>query len=71
MKVVIKAVGKRFVVDPIDMPGSPAVGVGATMVEALGDFAICYQTELGLDIVVDESAQAAENQRREDALAQR
>lgn len=71
MRVVIKAEGERFVVDPVDKSGSPAVGRGASMVEALGDFVICYQTELGLDIVVDESAQAAENQRREDALAQR
>ena len=71
MKVVIKAEGERFVVDPVDKSGSPAVGRGASMVEALGDFVICYQTELGLDIVVDESAQAAENQRRADALAQR
>jgi len=41
------------------------------MLEALGNFLICYQKELGLDIVVDGSAQAAEKERRRRELAKR
>jgi hypothetical protein len=72
MKVVIKSHGKgQIEVDPVELAGSPTVGRGKTIEEALGNFLISYQKELGLDITVDESAQKAENKRRRDALAQR
>jgi hypothetical protein len=51
-------------VDPVDLPGSPPVGRGRTIPEALGDFLIHYQNQLGLQIEVDESAREAELARR-------
>lgn len=60
-----------FVADPVDEPGSPPVGRGTTITEALGDFLVHYQAELGVEIEVDESAVAAEQARREAALSQR
>lgn len=72
MKIVLRKHGPRsFEVDPVEKPGSPAVGRGRTMLEALGNFLICYQKELGLNIVVDESAQASERQRRRRELSKR
>ena len=72
MKIVIKSHGRGSIeVDPVELSGSPSVGRGKTIEEALGNFLIAYQKYLGLDIVVDESAQKAENKRRRDALAQR
>jgi hypothetical protein len=72
MKIVIRSHGKNSIeVDPVEKPGACAVGRGKTIEEALGNFLICYQKELGLEITVDESAQKAENKRRRDALAQR
>lgn len=60
MKVVIRERSKGWLeVDPVEFPGSPAVGRGSTIEEALGNFLICYQKELGLEITVDESAQKA------------
>lgn len=71
MKILIRQRGDRFEADPVNLPGSPAVGKGATIVEALGDFLISYQQDLGLEIEVDETAKAAEQQRRSEALSQR
>jgi len=72
MKIVLKKNGpKSYEVDPVELCGSPSVGRGQTMLEALGNFLICYQKELGLDIVVDGSAQAAEKERRRRELAKR
>lgn len=72
MKIVIRERSKGSLeVDPVELPGACAVGRGKTIEEALGNFLICYQKKLGLDIIVDESAQKAEKKRRKDALAQR
>jgi hypothetical protein len=72
MKIVIKSHGPGSIeVDPVELPGTCAVGRGKNIEEALGNFLICYQKELGLDIEVDKSAQNAEKKRRKDALAQR
>lgn len=72
MKIVIKSHGPGSIeVDPVERSGSPYVGRGKTIEEALGNFLICYQKELGLEIEVDKSAQKAEKKRRKDALAQR
>lgn len=71
MKVVISERNGMFTFDPVDSPGSPMVGRGKTLVEAAGDFLICYQREFGLELVVDSSAQAAENKRHEQELAKR
>jgi hypothetical protein len=71
MKIVIKDHGGSIEVDPVELPGSPAVGRGSTIAEALGNFLICYQKELGLEIEVDDSAKKAEKKRRRDELAKR
>jgi hypothetical protein len=72
MKIVIRERSKGWLeIDPVELPGSPSVGRGNTIEEALGNFLIAYQKELGLDSEVDESAKKAEKKRRKDALAQR
>lgn len=72
MKLVIRSHGPESIeVDPIERPGACAVGRGKTIEEALGNFLICYQKELGLEITVDKTAKKAEKKRRADALAQR
>ena len=71
MKVVIKKQGGVLIADPVEKPGSPSIGMGKTIEECMGNFLIAYQKELGLEIIVDESAKPAENKRRRDALAQR
>jgi hypothetical protein len=71
MRVQVSKQGDTFVVDPVDLSGSPKIGRGTTLVEALGNFLIAYQKELGLEFEIDPTAQAAEDQRRMDALNQR
>lgn len=72
MKIVIRKHGpKSFEVDPVEKPGSPAVGRGRSIVEALGNFLIAHQVELGLEIEVDESAKKSEQNRRARELAKR
>jgi hypothetical protein len=72
MKIVIKSHGEGSIeVDPVELPGMPPVGRGKTIEEALGNFLIAYQKELGLEISVDASAKKAEKKRRRDALAHR
>jgi hypothetical protein len=71
MKVVIRKQFGILEADPVELPGSPSVGRGKTIEETLGNFLIAYQKELGLEIIVDESAQRAENKRRRDALKNR
>lgn len=55
MKVVVKPYGNTLCADPVDMPGSPAIGLGDTLTAALGDFLFTYQEQLGVEIKVDES----------------
>lgn len=57
--------------DPVNLPGSPPVGKGGSIAEALGDFMIHYQEELGIQIEVDATAQQAELERRKTAINQR
>lgn len=71
MKIRISKQGDSFVADPVDKPGMPAVGRGATIAEALGDFLIHYQKDLGLQIELDESAERAEAARWLKTVAQR
>lgn len=71
MKIKISKRGSRFEADPVDLPGSPPVGKGDTITEALGDFLRHYQAELGVQIEVDASAVEAEQKRRSDELEQR
>lgn len=69
--IEIRKGDNQFVVDPTNLPGCPILGRGRTLQEALGNFLIAYQKELGLTINVHESAQPAEQARRRRELAQR
>jgi len=71
MKIRIINHGRSFEIDPYEKCGSPSVGRGRTMKEALGDFLISYQKELGLEIDLDEAAQKTERNRRRRELAKR
>ncbi len=71
-KLLIKKVGRRaYEVDVPAWPGSPSIGRGATMKEALGEWLINNQNNLNLFIDVDPSAQGAEDARRRRELAKR
>jgi hypothetical protein len=50
-----KETAGTFVVDAVDLPGSPPVGRGRTVGEAMGNFLMVYQERLGIEIVVDTS----------------
>lgn len=71
MKIKISMTPDGFVADPTSEPGSPPVGRGATMAEALGEFLILYQAKLGVTVEIDRSALEAEKSRQDAALAQR
>lgn len=53
MKIEVKKEGDGYVADPIDLPGLPYVGRGKTRLEALGAFLVQYQTEFGVQIVIE------------------
>lgn len=71
MKVLVRKRGDRFEADPVELPGSPPVGRGGSIEEALGKLLICYQHDLGVEIEVDDTAKADEQRRRVEALSQR
>jgi hypothetical protein len=71
MKIKVSKTQEGFLIDPVSEPGSPAVGRGETLKEALGDFLIHHQSKLGLTIDLDSSALGAEQARRAAAIAQR
>lgn len=52
-------------------PGSPTVGRGRTMLEAIGSYFHNHQTELGIEFEVDSTALAAEMRRRSRELNKR
>lgn len=64
MKICTKREYGEFIAEPVDLPGSPLVGKGANIKEALGDFLIHYQEQLGITIDVDATAEQAECDRR-------
>lgn len=64
MKICIKREYGEFIAEPVEQPGSPPVEKGANIKEALGDFLIHYQEELGIKIEVDATAEQAECDRR-------
>jgi len=61
----------RFMVARKGAPGSPAVGRGRTMKEALGDFLIHYQDLLGINLTLSEEVVPTEMRRRQRELRQR
>jgi len=61
----------KFEVDDLSRPGTPAVGRGRTMKEAIGDYFHANQLELGIKFDVEESARSAEKRRRSRELNKR
>lgn len=53
-----------FDVYVVERPGSPPVGKGSSIAEALGNFMLQYQGQLGVTIEAYASAQLAERVRR-------
>ena len=62
---------KRFLVDDKSLPGSPPVGRGKNMKEAIGDWVFHNRSRLEVDFVVDKSALKAEMKRRAKELRKR
>jgi len=71
MKLRLSKEGTRFVVDDPAAPGTPTVGRGRTMLEAIGSYFHNHQSELGLSFEVDETALPAETRRRSRELSRR
>jgi hypothetical protein len=71
MLLKISKEGRQFVVDDFSRPGSPIVGYGRTIKEAIGDYFHGNQVELDIAFAVDESAQPAETRRRRRELSKR
>lgn len=61
----------KFVVDDPSLPGTPTVGRGRTMKEAIGDFFHGNQDRLGIIFEVASSARPAEMRRRSRELGKR
>ena len=66
----ITKVGRLFIVDDPKAPGSPMVGRGHTMMEAIGVWLVGHQDELGIAFDTTE-VQATEARRRQRALKRR
>ncbi len=71
MKLRISKEKDHFLVDDPTIPGSPPVGRGRTMLEAIGSYFHHNQVSLGLSFDVDESAHLSELSRRKRELAKR
>jgi hypothetical protein len=71
MKLTISKEDALFIVDDPTRPGSPRVGWGRTIKEAIGDFFHGNQTALGIEFEVHGTAQAAEMRRRRRELSKR
>ena len=63
--------GKYFVVEDLSLPGSPALGRGRTMKEAMGDWLINNQREMGIVFDPVGAAWQTELRRRRRDLAKR
>jgi hypothetical protein len=70
-KLKIAKEGDQFVVDEPAAPGLPYVGRGRTMLQAVGNWLINNQNNVGVEFEVDRSAQPAEDRRRRCELARR
>ncbi len=72
MKIKIsKGPSGGFVVDPVELPGSPPVGRGDSVTEAMGNFVAHYHKQMGLEIEVDASAVEAVAQEHLDSATAR
>jgi len=71
MKLTISKEDGLFMVDDRTRPGSPPMGRGRTMKEAIGDFFHANQTELKIEFEVHGTARPAEMRRRSRELRRR
>ena len=72
MKLKISKENKNtFLVENPALSGSPYVGRGRTMVEAIGNYFIVYQKEFGVEFELTDEVQKTENNRRRSELAKR
>lgn len=71
MKLTISKNGNVFTVDNNAWTGTPPVGRGRTLMEAIGSFVHNNQRELGFEFEVEPSAEPAEMRRRKRELAKR
>jgi hypothetical protein len=70
-KLTVEKEGAGFVVDEPRRPGSPLVGRGATISEALANWFRSNHEDLGFEIEVKPDAQTAEDLRRKKLLRER
>lgn len=71
MRLRISKDDGKFMVNDESLPGSPYVGRGRTMMEAIGRFFHAHQTRLKIEFEVDDSAQSTEMRRRRRELKNR
>jgi predicted ATP-grasp superfamily ATP-dependent carboligase len=71
MLLTISKEDNRFIVDDRSRPGTPRVGWGRTMKEAIGDYFHGNQTELNIEFEVHGTAKPAEQRRRRRELFRR
>ena len=71
MILTISKENGRFEVVDDSAPGSPPIGYGRTMMEAIGRWFHSNQTKIGLDFIVKDSAKPAEMRRRRRELSRR
>lgn len=71
MKLSIKKEDKLFVVDAPEWSGSPRVGRGRTMLEAIGSWLHNNQDFMDVEFELEGSVQETEQRRRQRELAKR
>ncbi len=71
MELRISKEEDHFLVDDPTLPGSPPVGRGRSMIEAIGSYFHNNQSRLGISFNVDPSAMPAEVDRRRRELSKR
>jgi hypothetical protein len=71
MTLTISKTGRLFQVDDLSRSGSPIVGRGSTMKEAIGDYFHANQLDLHIKFEVDETVRATEMRRRRRELSKR
>jgi hypothetical protein len=62
---------KFFYVEDLSLPGSPPMGRGRTMKEAIGDWLFYNRKEVDVEFAVDDTARPAEMRRRQRELRKR
>lgn len=71
MTLTVSKQGELFEVDDKDIPGSPPVGRGRTIKEAMGDFLWNNQRKFGVLFKFDKSAEPTYRRQRRREMAKR